>query len=253
MQFICNNEVEPVAHWMRDLQRNKAYREPILKKSVVNVIHLICETLEQDIHVFVLAVNLLEKCLTAEVEDAMLVILVVVFMCSKIVGEQFELKSRHVVALYKQMTTIRIDASFIKCMEIRLLEEFQQNIPISSEVDDLKVLYTVYVKPLNLKKSLLNLAIQILELIYLNNYDFFFALKRNYERIHMLNVFTHIVSTKLYLICGIILASFTLTKYQNCFDVDRIMSDFSAMSSIHKDHYEILTKGIVGLVQKSTK
>lgn len=250
MLIICDAKAEPQRDWILQMKINGIYKEPKLHKEIVNIISLVCTALKQDVHVFVMSVNLLEERLTIHDEDMLLTILVIVFICSKTIGEQSDLKLKHLTAIYKNMTTIHINEYHVSKLERNIFTILLDNMPLTSEVDDLKLFYNTYMEPINLKRGTLNLCLHILQLIYVNKYNFFFDLKQSYIEINMLDIFKNIYTSKFYLSCGIILASFMVTKYENVFDLDGIMNDFSAISEIHKDHYEILSKKIVELVNE---
>lgn len=248
MLILTDSKVEPLNMWIAEWKYDYAYKEPILRKEVVKIIHLVCTALEQDAHVFIMSVDLLENYLNEEIEDLLLIIIVIVFICSKLVGEQSELKIKHIMSIYENMTSCKIKDNIIIYTEILITNRLKNSLPLTSMIDDLKLLYSTYLEPMNLKISCLDLCVNILELIYINKYDFFYNLKKMYTDSDTLDIFKCLMCSKLYLICGVILASLTVTKYQNFFDLEKITSDFSLISSIHKDHYLMLSKIIVELL-----
>lgn len=251
MLTLHRNESEPVKSWLIELKRTKTYKEPVLKKPIVNFIHLVCNALEQDAHVFILSVDLLEEYLDTQDSDVLLTILVVVFICSKIAGEQSELKIKHITTLYENLTTLQLGDRYVSYTEIVILNNLQQKVPFTSQLDDLKLLYFAYFEPKNLKRTVMHLCVKLLELIYINKYNFFFELKTKYEELNMLDTFNGFICSKFYLNCGIILASLTITKYQNFFDIKTVTFDFSNIACIHKDHFEMLHQMIVDLFNNS--
>lgn len=250
MLVLSDSKVEPQKDWMMQMQVNQIYKEPKLCKEIVKVIHLTCMALKQDVHVFIMSVNLLEEHLNIHDKDLLLTILVIVFICSKTIGEQSDLKIMHLTRIYQEMTSIYIYDNQVSREERNIFGKLCNNMPIVSEVDDLKLFYNRYIEPMNLRRSILSLCLNILELIYINRYNVFMNLKQSYMEINMFETFKNIYSSKFYIICGIIASAFMMTKYENVFDLNGIINDFSMISEIHRDHYEILSKEIVNLIQK---
>lgn len=250
-------EAELIKEWFLDLRTNNAtYKEPFLSKDTVEFIKLVCEALKQDSHVFIMAVDIIEKYSLikyhrkTDIPDTVLLIVLVIFLCNKIVAEQSDLKVKYIIAVYERLTSKQLSLSKIKTVEIEIIKALNYKLPLTSKIDHLKVCYEMYVKPMHLKVDFLCLCVEILQLVYINMLDLFLELKHCYkDNEFSLNAFQSIFSNNLYLPSGIILCAFQLTKYKNFIDLEKIELELSELVNIHCDHLQLLSKCITELVE----
>lgn len=251
-------ETELIKEWFIDLRTNSSpFQEPILSKDTVEFIKLVCEALKQDSHVFIMAVDIIEKYSTIkyqlknEIPDTVLIIVLIIFMCNKIVAEQSDLKVKYVIAVYERLTSKQLTLPKIKSIEIEIMKALNFKLPLTSKIDHLKVCYEMYVKPMHLKVDLLSLCEELLQLVYINMLDLFIKLKQFYQNDEFSRkTFENIFSNNLYLPAGIIVCAFQLTKYKNFIDLEKVTLELSEFVNLHYNHLQLLSKHIKELVEK---
>lgn len=103
-----------LAAWFEETRNSsRMYREPVVDDSTVRFMELACMSLRQDTHVFVSAVEILDKYvwikerMQESVEDPVLAAVCAVFLCSKYNGEQSDLRASCVEEYLSKVTKKR--------------------------------------------------------------------------------------------------------------------------------------------------
>lgn len=234
------------------------YREPILDSMTVDLIKHLCDTLKQDSHVFVMSTDVLVQYITIQnnrnvlIENQLLVIVCIIFICSKHIGEQSDLRLTIITKLYASITEQDVTIDTLKKMEIEIMTTLQYRLPLYSKVDDLKTFLTVYLKNFKLRVDIMGLCVQILDLVYIYYRRLFYELRNVYKQnSEALQAFQDMITNRLYLPCGILLCALDMTKLKHFINSDDILQELSEMCSIHHNHLELLSKYIYNIIGNS--
>ncbi|KAJ8956748.1 hypothetical protein NQ318_014105 [Aromia moschata] len=249
-------ETELVTDWINELKDKKEeYVEPILAPETVSLIKLACTTFNQDIHVLIMSIEILEEYIrrkiakNEEIRENALTIAAIIFMASKYMGEQ-DLKVQYIEKFLNKMTGKTYSSNTVKLTEMEILSTLGNRLPLTTRVDDLNTFVTKYEKECRVKVSIRLLCLDILEVLYLTREKWFFELKMVYiQNEEALRVFKALISSRFYLPIGILLYAFSHTNYQHSIDVESIMKELSNKMQIHVDHLNILVSKIHEIIQ----
>lgn len=220
----------------------------------VDLIKHLCDALKQDSHVFVMSVDSLAEYITIQnrkdilIENQLLVIILIIYICSKHVGEQFDLKPGIVAKLYGNISDQEVSITTIKELEFSIMKTMQR-LPLYSRVDDLKTFLTIYLKHFNLRVDITGLCVRILDLIYIYYRRLFCKIRNVYKQNpNALEAFQNIITNRMYLPCGILICAIEITKLKNFMNEQNILTEISEMSGIHQNHIKLLSKCVRDII-----
>lgn len=236
-------EAEYLPQWLDDMEANPYnYQEPVVDENSRNLIKFTCETLNQDIHVFVMTVDILESYISRKnklgevIDDPALVITTVVLICSKYLGQQ-ELKIPHAAVYLKKITEQDYDYNEIKMIEMDILCTLNYNLSTYNQVDDLKSFIVNFEKNSKIKVSVLPLCLVLLELLYLTLPKWFPDLKSKYAAKKCgLEYFEKLMRSRFFIPIGILAYVFHSTAYINSLDTDFILKEMADRYDLHMYH-----------------
>lgn len=203
----------------------ETYTEPILDPYAVEFIHLMCTTLNEDRHVFVMSVDVLEKYIAinnqrqVKIEDQIITVEVIVFICSKWCGEKSEQKISNLKILYERLTEKTITNRQIKAVEREIMMALNMKLPLHSQLDDLKQFVYIFMQTVGLKIDLIEFCAQIFDVVYIHRKELFYKMKSEFANRYGLDLFEKLIKNKFFLISSVLICAFRLTKLENFFDV----------------------------------
>ncbi|KAJ8923215.1 hypothetical protein NQ315_001770 [Exocentrus adspersus] len=248
----CNNfENELLADWVNQLRQEQGeYLEPVLCQQATKLIKLACITFNQDIHVFIMSIEVLEDYIrrkslrNEEITETVLVIACTVFMSSKYMGDQ-DLKVQYIEKFLTKITGKEYGGNTVKRTEMEILRTLGNKLPITTRVDDLNTFVTKYERESMLKVSIRPLCLDILEALYLSRDKWFFDLKSVYvQNEEALKVYKSLMSSRFYLPIGILLYAFLHTNYEHFLCIHSIIDELTSKMHIHADHVSLLVSTI---------
>ncbi|GJQ81771.1 hypothetical protein Trydic_g316 [Trypoxylus dichotomus] len=245
--------------WFKEFKTTcYTYSEPILDSMTVDLIKRLCDSLKQDSHVFIMTTDILVQYIMIQnsrnilIENQLLVIVCIILICSKHVGEQSDLRPKIIAKLYTSITEEDITIGVINEMEINILRALHYKLPFHSIVDDLKTFLTMYLKDFKLRVDIVGLCVQILDVVYIYYRRLFFKLKGVYKQSSdALEAFHKMITNRFYLPSGILLCALEMTKLKYFMSVDNILEEVSEICNINKNHLQLLSKYIQNIISSS--
>lgn len=247
---IATFEEELISDWLKDMENTEwNYKEPILDCEAVSVVRNACTSLQQDVHVFVNSVEILEnyirKCNSPrhKIADPILATAAVITVCSKNSGDQ-DLKLKDVQVLLNKLTGKMYTIRDLCLKEIDILKTLDNQLAIETLVDDLKTLTAKFEYESKVKASILPLCLDILEMMYITRKDWFFEFKHIYNvSEETILVFEKLMCSRLFIPSAIIVFALKQTAYDNTLNINMIMTKLADLSKVHTDHlYGFVTK-----------
>lgn len=231
------------------------YSEPILEDSTAEVVKYICDFLKEDIHVFILSIEVLEEYIkqkndvACRIEDPLLTVGCVVLLCSKFAGEQSDIQIKCIQDCYENISKKLYPVSLIKHVERDIFQTINGKLPLSTKVDDLNTFIEIYTKRLKLKLDVRPLCLRIMEAVHISRIKLHTRIKSVYmQNQQAFLAFKELLCNKLFFPSGILLCAFRLTNYKNVIDLEEIMTDLSCTASVHKDHIQFLSDTLYDLI-----
>ncbi|KAJ8945708.1 hypothetical protein NQ314_009070 [Rhamnusium bicolor] len=246
--MIVNNfENDLLSDWINELQYKKGeYAEPILAPETVNLIKLACDTFNQDIHVLIMSVDILEEYIrrknakNEEISENVVTIAAIIFMSSKYMGEQ-DLKVQYIEKFLNKITGKTYFSNIIKLTEMEILSTLDNKLPVTTRVDDLNAFVTKYERECRVKATIRPLCLDILEVLYMTRDKWFFELKTVYnQNEEALDVFKSLMSSRLHLPVGILIYTLSHTYYRHSISIESIIKELMNRMQIHSDHINVL-------------
>ncbi|KAK9739347.1 Cyclin, N-terminal domain [Popillia japonica] len=242
--------------WFEEFQITRyIYKEPILDSMTVDLIKRLCNALKQDSHVFVMSVDILVQYIMIQnnknivIEDQVLIVLTVIFICSKIAGEQSDLKPLVISKFYTNITEEDIATKTVNLAEIHVLKTLHHRLPFFSRIDDLKTFLNVYLKDFKLRVDIVGLSVQILDIVYIYYRRLFYKLKNVYKQSpDALQTFQEVITNRLYLPSGILLCALEMTKLKHFMNTETILDEISDLCNINRNHIELLSRYIYDII-----
>ena len=215
-----------LSQWLHNMRIPlESYAEPILDHNAVEFIHLVCTTLNEDRHVFVMSVDVLESYIAVnnqrrvKIEDQIITVEVIAFICGKWCGEKSEQKIDNLKILYERLTEKTITHNQIRTVEREIMMALNMKLPLHSQLDDLKQFVYVFMQTVGLKIDLVEFCAQIFDVVYIHRKELFYRMKSEFVSRCRLDLFEKIVTNKFFLIGSVLICAFRLTKLENFFDV----------------------------------
>lgn len=254
---IASFEEELVTDWLKNMENSEwQYKEPILDSETIGVLRNACTTLQQDIHVFVNSVEILEDYirknndLRHKIDDPILTVAAVITISSKNSGDQ-DLKLNHVQNLLNRLTGRVYTVRDVFLKEINILKTLDNKLAIETVVDDLKTLTAKFEYESKIKVSILPLCLDILEMMYLTRKDWFFEFKEIYcVSEEALFIFEKLMCSRFFLPSAIIVFTLNQTAYRDSLNITMIMRELAALSKVHCDHLQGLVRQMKQVFQK---
>lgn len=235
--------------WFQELTTcDDVYKEPILDETAMEFVKYACDKLNQDTHVFIMSADMLEKYIrkknaeNKKITDPAITIVCVIFLCSKFVGEQADLRTRHIQMFLGSMTKRSYSNNELTRHEYDIFLSLGAKLPLCTKIDELNTFLATYTKPMKLKMDIRPMCVKMLEIIYIGKQKLHHSIKKMYmQNEEAFITFKQLFANKIYLIVGIVLCAFRMTHLRNIVDLEQVLVDLSAMTSIHKDHIQFLS------------
>ncbi|XP_017768822.1 PREDICTED: uncharacterized protein LOC108556973 [Nicrophorus vespilloides] len=237
--------------WFGELGGSEVYKEPILSDFTLDKVKLFCYSLQQDTHVFLMAVDVLERYISTknllglEIEDPLLYIITIIYLTGKQTGDLSGFKTETLIDLYVKLTQRLLTNGQIKTAEIDILMTLDHTLPLHTKIDDMNLFLQYYQIP-DLDVDFQPLCEEILNFYVVNSLRIFNRIKLNYmKKQEALNAFVDIYSKRLYLPIGIFLSAIKMSsRLRTILHYKTIVLELSELSFIHEDHLNILAKEI---------
>lgn len=244
--------------WLKEVKNTKYdYVEPLLSDEAVKFVKYACYEMKQDAHVFLMSVDIIERYLAIknkhflEVKDPVLTVTAVVFLCSKFVGEQSDLRAKDIRLFLKRSARASYQSSEISHMELEVFSSLGGKLPLHTKIDDLNTFLEVYVKPMKLTVDINAACIKILELIYMNKAIIFKQIKEVYSHNdEALCAFQELLCNRLYLPAGILLCVLRLSGIDYHLNTREILVDLKQLTGVHSDHLLLLSNHLQKYVHR---
>lgn len=254
---IASFEEELITEWLKNMENQEwKYKEPILDSETVNIIKNACTLLQQDIHVFINSIELLEEYIKRKnkvgnkIEDPMLAVSAVISVSSKYTGEQ-DLKLNNIQELLLKLTGKKYNLRQLLLSEIDILKTTDNKLALESVVNDLCTLVTKFEHEKNIQASIIPLCTSVLEMMYIFRKDWFFELKELYSiNNDTLYIFEKLICSRFFLPSAIIVFSLKHSAYKDSLNISILTEEFAELCKVHIDHLRMLVSKIKQVFQK---
>lgn len=254
---IANFEEELIIQWLRNMENQEwQYQEPILDSETTVILSHACTSLQQDIHVFVHSIEILEEyirkknSINHKIENPILTVSAVVSISSKYKGEQ-DLKLKHIQDLLRNITGKSYDLRELLLAEIEILNTIDNKLFLETVVDDLTTVATKVEHELKIKASIVPLCLDVLEVMYLMRKDWFFEFKDIYGINEETSfIFKKLVCSRFFIPSAIVVYVLEQTAYKNSLDINMIVEQLATLCKVHVDHLQGLIMKINCVFQK---
>ncbi|EFA07697.1 hypothetical protein TcasGA2_TC002173 [Tribolium castaneum] len=255
--MCLENESDLLSHWFLDIgKKSNMYNEPMLGEKTVKFFKQICDTFEQNTHVFIMSVEVAENYLRTKksknekIADPLLAAVTISFICHKCEGALESLKVKHIVDLLFQLSKKSYSARQVLGMEGDILITLNGIIQMTTVLDDMDVIIEKYMSESRLKGSIRPLCLKILEYVYFERKKWFQQLKEIYsQNKECMNVFQHLISSKFYVPVSVLITAIELTHYRHVLDVDTVLADVTKHTKIHEDHVRLFAAKIIEVIK----
>lgn len=255
--IIASFEEELIVEWLKNMENNEwQYKEPILDGETVGVLRNACTNLQQDIHVFVNSVEILEDYirrndkLGRKIDDPILTAAAIITISSKNTGEQ-DLKLKHIRDWLNRLTGKSYTLRDLLLREIGILKTLDNQLSLESVVDDLKTLATKFENDSKIKASIIPLCLDVLEMMYLTRKDWFSEFRDIYNvSEEALFIFQKLICSRLFIPSAIIVYTLKQTDYNDTLNINLVMEEFADMCKVHIDHLQGLVRKMKQIFQK---
>lgn len=252
MENYNSNENYLLKMWLEDMKKTSyVYKEPILDVYAIKFIKSICHAFQQDVHVFIMSVDLLEEYIRRKHEeefDEILAIMIAILISNKCVGTQTNVKITNITALLLNLTGTHYTNNQIVKAELEIYQHIDNYIPITTIVDDVNTFVENFARDSQLLVDIRSLCLDILEVVYILRKEWFFDVKKMYDTKPALKVFRNLMENKLYLPVCILISALRLTKYRNTLNINSILLKLTKITKIHSDHINILSDKITNVI-----
>lgn len=256
---IANFEEELIIHWLKNMENQEwQYQEPILDSETTAVLRYACTSLQQDVHVFVNSVEILEEYIRKKnnighkIENPILTLSAVVSISSKYKGEQ-DLKLKYIQDVLKKVTGKSYELRQLLLAEIEILNTVENKLFLESVVDDLTTLATKIEHELKIKASIVPLCLNVLEIMYILRKDWFFEFKDIYSiNDEALYAFKKLICSRFFIPSAIVIYALEQTAYKNSLNINLIAEQLATLCKVHTDHLQGLIMKINDFIQKNS-
>lgn len=240
---IASFEEDLITEWFKDMENNEwHYKEPIVNDKTAGMLRKSCTVLQQDIHVFVNSVEILEdyirqiSAIGKKIGDPVLTIAAVIAISSKNFGDQ-DLKIKEVQCLLNRFTGKEYSIRDMMLKEIEILNVIDNKLAIETIVNDLTTLAVKFIHDSKIRVSIVPLCLDILEKMYLTRCEWFFGFKELYViSEESLLVFQKLICSRLFIPSAIVVYALKQTAYTDSLNMNLIMEDMACLCDVHVLH-----------------
>lgn len=254
---IASFEEELISFWLKNMKSQEwNYKEPILDCETANVLKNACVILQQDVHVFVNSIELLEEYIRRKtklyykIEDPMLAACAVISVSSKYAGDQ-DLKLKNIQDLLIKLTGKTYSLRKLILSEIDVLKTVDNRLALETVVDDLCTLTAKFEQESKIKATIIPCCLNVLEMIYIFRKKWFFEFKELYSMNNEAEfIFQKLICSRLFIPSAIIIFTLKQTAYNETLNINLITKDFANLCKVHIDYIMGLVSRIEDLFNK---
>lgn len=254
---IASFELELITFWLKSMENQEwNYKEPILDCETVNVLKNACTILQQDVHVFINSIELLEEYIRRKnklynkIEDPMLAACAAISVSSKYAGDQ-DLKLKNIQELLIKLTGKTYSMRKLILSEIDILKTVDNKLALETVVDDLCTLATKFENESKLKSSIIPCCLNVLEMMYIFRKKWFFEFKELYNIDNEAEfIFQKLICSRLFLPSAIIIFTLEQTPYKETLNINLVTKEFADMCKVHINYIKGLVSRIEHLLYK---
>lgn len=255
---IASFEEDLIKEWLKNMETNEwQYKEPLLTSKVVGVVKNACNHLQQDIHVFVNSVEILEEYIRGcnsvghKIEDPILTLASAITISSKYTGDQ-DLKLKHVQDWLQQRTGKVYTYRDLLLREIEILKTLDNKLALETIVDDLTTLAAKFEHESKIKTTIIPLCLDVLEMMYLMRRVWFFEFRKLYSvNEEALFVFEKLICSRLFVPSAIIIYTLKQTAYKDTLNLNLVITELAGLCKVHIDHLKGLVRKMKHVFQTS--